>query len=273
MAALSPLVGAALMAERLPAYRDWLIADQRDLEIQDPCLPSVLDGDWKPLARQIRELLDGYTGRLGIHGPFIGLTISAYDPKLRALVADRLRQGLEFAIAVGATHMVIHSPYEYFGSPLVAHTPAARQEPEIGLARATLEAVLPLAEQAGCTLVVENIYDSNPAPWLALVRAFESPFVRASIDTGHAMITQRAGGPPPDQWVREAGPLLAHMHLQDTDGHYDRHWAPGDGGINWYALFEALGELEAPPRMVLELRDHTNIPRGAGFLARSGLAR
>jgi sugar phosphate isomerase/epimerase len=73
--------------------------------------------------------------------------------------------------------------------------------------------------------------------------------------------------------VREAGALLGHMHLQDTDGHQDRHWAPGDGGINWYALFEAIGELESPPRMVLELRDHMNIARGAEFLVRSGLAQ
>jgi sugar phosphate isomerase/epimerase len=261
------------MAANLAAHRDWLLAGQRDIEIQDACLPSTLDGDWKPLARQIREMLDGHTGRLGIHGPFIGLTISAYDPKLRALVAERLCQGIAFAAEIGASHMVIHSPYEYFGSPLVAHTPADRQKEEITLAQATLEGVLPLAEQAGCTLVIENIYDSNPAPWLALVRSFKSPFVRASIDTGHAVITQRVGGAPPDQWVREAGALLGHMHLQDTDGHYDRHWAPGDGSINWYALFKAIGELESPPRMVLELRDHTNIPRGAEFLSRSGLAR
>ncbi len=77
-------------------------------------------------------------------------------------MAERLRQGLAFAAEIGATHMVIHSPYEYFGSPLVAHTPAARQKEEISLAHATLERVLPLAEQAGCMLVIENIYDSSP---------------------------------------------------------------------------------------------------------------
>jgi sugar phosphate isomerase/epimerase len=233
----------------------------------------VLDGDWRSLVRQIRDTLDGHTGRLGIHGPFIGLTIAAYDPKVRTVVAERLRQGVEFAAAIGATHMVLHSPFESLGSPLVVNTPALRHEQTIGLAHATLESVIPLAAQAGCTLVIENIFDANPAPWLALVRSFDTPTVRASIDVGHAIVTQRIGGPPPDQWVREAGSLLAHVHLQDTDGHLDRHWAPGAGSLNWYALFEALGEIQAQPRLILELRDHSQIARGAEFLAQHGLAR
>ena len=42
--------------QRLADYRDWLIEAQRDLEIQDPFQPDVLDGDWKPLVRQARDL-------------------------------------------------------------------------------------------------------------------------------------------------------------------------------------------------------------------------
>jgi sugar phosphate isomerase/epimerase len=94
-----------------------------------------------------------------------------------------------------------------------------------------------------------------------------------SLDTGHAFITHRLGGPPPDQWVREAGALLEHLHLQDTDGNVDRHWAPGNGAINWYALFEALGDLEHRPRLILELRQPREIERAAAWLAERGLAR
>ncbi len=104
-------------------------------------------------------------------------------------------------------------------------------------------------------------------------RFWGKPYVQLSLDTGHATIMQAIGAPAPDQWVREAGPLLAHLHLQDTDGALDRHWAPGDGTINWFALFEALGELAHQPRLLLELDDHRQIPRGVAFLAGRGLAR
>lgn len=80
------------------------------------------------------------------------------------------------------------------------------------------------------------------------------------------------GAPAPDQWVREAGELLAHVHLQDTDGLLDRHWAPGDGAVGWLGLFETLGELAHSPRLVLELDDAAAIPRGVAHLVARGPA-
>ncbi|NJN18546.1 MAG: sugar phosphate isomerase/epimerase [Oscillochloris sp.] len=268
-----PTIGAAMTIDKLAIYRDWLIDGRRDLEIQDAVSPQVLDGDWRGEARRGRALLEGFEGRLGIHGPFLGLTLTAHDPMVREVVIARLRRGLEFAGELGATHMVVHSPFLSFGSPFLPFVPASRRTHEIGLAHAVIEPLLPLAEQLHCMLVIENIVDANPAPLLDLIHSFDSPLVQASLDTGHATITQRTGGPPPDQWVREAGPLLAHVHVQDSDGHLDRHWAPGDGAINWYALFEAIGELAHQPRMVLELRDHSHIPRGAAYLAERGFVR
>jgi sugar phosphate isomerase/epimerase len=251
----------------LAQYREWLLDGQRDLEIQDAFQPDVLDNDWSSLVRQARQTLDGYTGRLGIHGPFDGLTLMSRDPQVRNFVAGRLRKGLEFGAELGATHMVVHSPFMFFGSPFVAHSASAGRAEQIDLVHATLETVLPLAEQHDCTLVIENIFDTNPAPLLALVNSFASEHVRMSLDAGHAFLTQRIGGPPADQWVREAGPLLGHVHLQDNDGHLDRHWSPGDGSINWEALFDALGASTGNPRMIIELRNLQDIPRASAWLA------
>jgi len=262
--------------ERLAEIRDWLFDDQRDLEINDIAYPKVIDSDWSPLLSRAHQLLDGFEGRLGIHGPCIDLTLKATDPKVRSIVSERLRRGLEFGGELGATHMVVHSPFEFMGaSPFLPHSTGFGLAGEIELVHATLAEVVPLAQQVGCTLVVENVFDLSPAPLLALVRSFESEHVRMSLDTGHAFIAYRRGGPPPDQWVREAGDLLGHLHLQDTDGNWDRHWAPGEGEIDWFALFEALGQLDDQPRLVVELRDQSRrrIEQGALWLARQGLAR
>jgi sugar phosphate isomerase/epimerase len=265
-------IGAALMTADLRPHCEWLLAGQRDLELQDAYNPEVLDGDWRAVVREGRELLREFTGRLGIHGPFMGLTLAAQDPQLRALVTRRYLLGLEIAAELGATQMVLHSPFASFGTPLVAWTPAKKRTGAIALAHATLEPVLPRAEAAGITLVIENIADANPQPLIELVRSFDSPCVRMSLDTGHAGMMQRLGGPPPDQWIREAGDLLAHVHLQDTDGHDDRHWAPGDGNLNWFAIFTALGELNHIPHLVLELKNHTHLLRGAEYLIAKGFA-
>jgi sugar phosphate isomerase/epimerase len=283
-----PVVGAAMAVQELPEHIDWLLAEQRDLEIQDSCLTPIYDGewshleiadgyasrlmraDWREIVRRAKDVLDGYEGRLSIHGPFVGMPLLTIDRKIRDVVRERLKQALAFAHELGATQMVLHSPWEFFGGPFLPHSSARDRDTVIGLVVDLLEHVLPVAEQANCALVIEDIQDRNPDPLLALVRAFESEYVRMSLDTGHAYIMHCQGGPPPDYWVRRAEAMLVHLHLQDGDGQVDRHWAPGRGSINWYALFEALEESDEMPRLILEVR---HIREGAAWLAREGYTR
>lgn len=268
-------VGAALISSRVSDYRDWLLAEQRDLEIQDPISVEIFDNDWQGLARQTRAALAGHSGRVGIHGPFFSLNLGASDLEIRAVVVRRLRQGLDFCAELGATHMVVHSPfYQALGYPYVPHSPDAGHRFVIEQAQAALEQLIPLAEQIGCTIVIENIYDLSPAPILALVKTLNVPQVRMSLDAGHAYIQHYLhAAPPPDYWVREAGALLAHVHIQDTDGYGDRHWVPGEGSVKWHAVFRELAALEQRPRLILELVDQERIPAAAAWLAAQELGK
>lgn len=268
-----PVLGAAMHAEDLNAHLAWLTDSARDLEIQDAITPELLDGDWQVRARRINDILQPYPGRIGIHGPFLSLTLMAQDPQIRTVVQTRLMKALDFAEAIGATHMVAHSPFDFFGHPMVVHSPAHGLADQIEHVAKTLEPVLPKLEQIDCTLVIETIRDRHPRPLLTLLDTIDAPCVRMSIDLGHVYIGHRLGGPTPDQWVHEAGPRLAHVHLQDTDGDLDRHWPPGMGVVNWEAFFGALRTLPTQPRLIIELVDVTQLPRAAGWLTERGLAR
>jgi sugar phosphate isomerase/epimerase len=97
--------------------------------------------------------------------------------------------------------------------------------------------------------------------------------VRVSLDTGHAHYAHAStGAPPVDYYVDAAGDMLTHVHLQDSDGYADRHWAPGEGTIRWLAVFRALGRLRSNPRLILELRDHGAVAAGARYLTELGVA-
>ena len=65
------------------------------------------------------------------------------------------------------------------------------------------------------------------------------------------------------------------MHIQDADGHADRHWRPGKGTINWVAIFEALQLSGANPRLIIELDtpNRHEVRTGAEWLIERGLAR
>jgi Xylose isomerase-like TIM barrel/PhoU domain len=150
-------------------------------------------------------------------------------------------------------HMVMHSQFLFFGHPMVTHTKATGLEDQIGWVHATLEKVIERAASIGCVIVIENIRDTNPL--LELVASFNSESVRMSLDVGHANLMQAIGGPTPDAWVRAAGNLLGHAHLQDNDAMNDYHWPAGQGSINWQTLLLAIKNLETMRDLDTGLRD------------------
>ncbi|MGB7339176.1 MAG: sugar phosphate isomerase/epimerase family protein [Phototrophicaceae bacterium] len=268
-----PTIGAAMPSAWLDTYQVWLIEGQRDLEIQDFSRPDILDdSNLSNHLADIKSKLDGYVGRMGIHAPFWNLDLAAYDLKIRAVVQDRFKQSLDVAAEIGATHMVIHSPLSFLGAPNSLIKPMIANKPLFEMVHETLEPVLTRAEQIDCTLVIENIFDKNPIMLTDLVKSFNSSFVRQSLDVGHAYINHCEGAVPPDYYVRVAGALLSHVHLQDTDGYTDRHWAIGEGKVDWVELFRALGEVDNEPRLILELKDCAAIPSATKWLQEQSLA-
>lgn len=272
-------IGAALTCKDLPIYRDWLIDEQRDLELQDFTDASVLLGDWRSLVAQMKEHLVGFEGRLGIHGPFYDLPLDMKDPELAPILSRRMVTAVEAAAALGATQMVIHSPYKtwdwynFGNNPRVGNKPSSA-EATVARVHTNLSPAVKLAQEYGITLVIENIEDIDPSWRRELAASFGSEAVRLSIDTGHAHYAHCAtGAPPVDFFVTDAGSQLAHVHLQDADGFADRHWPPGRGTVNWHAVFRAIAALPQRPHLVLELRDSADIPAAMAYLEREGLAR
>jgi sugar phosphate isomerase/epimerase len=273
-----PVIGAALTLPDLPAHRDWLIAGQRDLEIQDFIGTDLLLGDWQSRVEAIRAELDGFAGRLGLHGPFVNVPLDNNDPEIGPIITRRYLTGLEICAALGATQMVVHSPFttwdhQNFGNnPARGETPSARDR-KIAAVCEVMAPVVERARNAGVALVIENIEDIDPADRRDLARSLGSDTVKLSIDTGHAHYAHGStGAPPVDYVVTQAGAELAHVHLQDADGHADRHWAPGRGTVNWHAVFAALAALPVRPHLVLELRNAGDIPAAMDYLVREGLA-
>ncbi|MCS6932442.1 MAG: sugar phosphate isomerase/epimerase [Acetobacteraceae bacterium] len=268
-----PVLGACMPVAALADHAEWLVEDARDLELQDFCEAEVLNGDWRERARAARALLAGHRGRLGIHGPFWGFSVASKDPDVRALVRRRMDQGLDVAAELGATQMVVHSPYTTWSHNHLGADERARAD-IISLAHDTLMPAVRRAESLGVTLVIENIEDKDPMDRVILARSFGSEAVKVSLDTGHAQYAHvTTGAPPVDYYVTAAGDMLEHVHIQDADGYADRHWVPGEGSVNWRAVFAALARLPRMPRLNIEIRDRARIREAAAFLDAAGLAR
>ncbi|HEY4202672.1 MAG TPA: sugar phosphate isomerase/epimerase family protein [Devosiaceae bacterium] len=268
-----PIVGAAMRVADLDRNHNWILESHRDLELQDFVPAETLEGDWQPLVDHAKQRLDGYTGRLGIHGPYKELLLDTSDPGIRDVIKRRLWQGLDVCEALGATSMVIHSPFTTWDFHNQAGKPGVREQ-AYDYCHLSLDAAVKRAEDIGVTLMIENIEDVDPSWRVELAKTFNSPAVAVSIDTGHAHYAHGStGAPPVDYYVLAASQHLGHMHLQDADGYADRHWTPGMGTIHWHAVFAALRKTGATPRLIIEIADKTDIQNAASWFEAQGLAR
>ncbi|MEL7300832.1 MAG: sugar phosphate isomerase/epimerase family protein [Pseudomonadota bacterium] len=269
---MTPLkIGACLAPDEIAAHRDWLFDADRDLELQGFSSHRGLTTELEDRVAAAKTALDGFKGRIGMHGPFEGLDMDNKDPELQPLITAKFLKALEAADRVGARQMVMHSPYTRWYAWNI-HNYDGYAESVLSRVHAIMTPVVKAAEEKGITLVIENIFDVDPASRRAMVDSFDSDAIALSIDTGHAHLARRmSGAPPVDYFVRDAGDQLRHVHLQDLDGHADRHWAPGEGEIHWQEVFRALSECGSEPHLVLELRRKADIQAGFQYLKSLGL--
>ncbi|MGC9370082.1 MAG: sugar phosphate isomerase/epimerase family protein [Paracoccaceae bacterium] len=268
-----PRLGVAILHHDLEVLRDWIFGPQRAIEIQDFIAPDLIAGDPAPLVEAYRAALKGHAGPRGIHGPFFGLDLSNPDAEIRGVIQRRLLKGLEIAEALETTQMVLHSPFTYWNLLNRANY-AFLQDAMFEAITECLAPVLRRAAEVGCTLVLENLDDTDPAVRVQLAEWIGDANLGVSLDTGHALLAHgRYNAPPVVDFIAAAGGRLSHVHLQDADGYADRHWHPGDGAICWTPVFDALAELPEMPRLILEVRGHKErLPASVARLEARGLA-
>ncbi len=228
------------LAEYLTVARKYGVG----LELQEFSDPNVLDGDWRSLLDRYERMLDGFTGMLALHGPYIDLVSGSPDMRLVALARERYLHNIEIGRELGAVYIDFHANY----LPLVDHPSYLPGWVERQVAFWT-----PLAEQAEryqLTLLLENMWEPDPAIICRILHRVRSPYLRACLDVGHAVLYSRL---PVSVWVKELGDDLVYAHLHNNHGTTDVHLAFGDGVIDFPELLDLLRALPHPPLFSLEL--------------------
>ncbi len=267
-----PIIGAQLTVLDLPKHRDWLFEKNRDLELPEFCMADILAAP-DPFVDMAKKALDGWHGRLGIHGPFSGFELDVKDREIRAVVQKRIDQALDVCAKLGATQMVLHSPYTHWDLTNLDNTAQARAK-RVSAILDTLAPAIARAAEMGVEMVLENIQDVDPRDRAAVVAAADSPALKLSVDVGHAYWAHvMARGPAVDRFVSFAGDALKHVHLQDADGYADRHWVLGEGTLPFAPIFAALGALGSNPRLIVEINEFGRVPESVAHLEALGLGQ
>ena len=180
----------------------------------------------------IRTLADEYGITLNSYhlpfSPFSEIDISSPDAVLRGNTVAYCSELIKKAGSVGIPRFVIHPS----GEPIA---PAERAE-HMKYARESLTRLADVAAAEGAVLAVENLprtcLGCSSDDILALTSA--DPRLRVCFDTNHLL------GEDIATFIQKVGHLLVTTHVSDYDFSDERHWLPGEGKIDWFALIDAL---------------------------------
>ena len=131
--------------------------------------------------------------------------------------------------------------------------------------------VLPIAEETGVVIAVENVWNKfllSPIEFARYVDEFESPWLRAYFDVGNVV----AFGYPED-WIRTLGKRIVKVHLKDFK-RGPHQWAPlREGDVDWPEVRRALAEVGYTGFVTCELGggDETYLRDVAARMSRIGV--
>jgi hexulose-6-phosphate isomerase len=164
------------------------------------------------------------------------------DPARRARGLELARAMLRAAHDLGTDNLLVvpgavHIPWRADHTPVPNDVCGRR-------AREALRQLVPLAEELGVSLNVENIffngYLMTPEEMNAFVDSFGSKSVRVHFDTGNIMLFQF-----PEHWVPLLGRRIKNVHFKEftkkgTDHSLESFRPLLDGTTNWPAVLDAL---------------------------------
>lgn len=216
------------------------------LELQAFAYPNILDNGWEALVEHYKRALIGLPGERSMHGPFLDMSSGTPDPKIRAVVLDRINQAIEIADQLAVPTLVFHA--NFIAS---IHNDSYRRD----WTAQQVEFWGPLAERArrlGITLTLENMWEFDPHIISDVLQQVNSPSLMACLDIGHACLFSDV---PLETWLSVSAPYLVHVHMNNNLGKVDEHRALNDGVINYQEVLPMLRALPRHPAFCLEITE------------------
>jgi len=112
--------------------------------------------------------------------------------------------------------------------------------------------LLPLAEELGVVIAVENVWNKfllSPLEFARYVDEFESPWLKAYFDIGNVILFGYS-----QDWIRTLGKRIVKIHLKDFKRRGYEWTNLLDGDVNWPQVRRALDEIGYDGYLTTELR-------------------
>lgn len=161
--------------------------------------------------------------------PFDKIDIS--NREISKQTVELFKRYIRKANSIGIKIFVIHSS----GEPIEE----AEREDRIECAKSSLKELAEYAAEMGCIIAVEDLPRSClgncSKEILELISVHKD--LRVCFDTNHLLNEDIS------DFIRNVGDRIITTHISDYDFINERHWLPGEGGIDWKSLVSSLEEI------------------------------
>jgi sugar phosphate isomerase/epimerase len=209
--------------------------------------PAHFDYHHSGLARDVRRQVEA----LGLvvhslHAPFSPqIDITLLDDAARRHAVTEVKRAAEALAELGGHVLVIH-PGSEIGPD------GQRIMDRLHRSADSLVELHSHCAALGLTLAVEDMLPhllaGRTADLLWLLEQLPRDHIGFCLDTGHSYLARELL-----QRIDLFEPWLLLLHASDSRGQYDDHLPPGEGGIDWQAVFAALYRVGFDGAVILEV--------------------
>lgn len=221
------------------------IARKRGLgfEIQEFCLPRVMDGDWKKRLDEYKRILSDFEGGLSIHNAFFNTVNVSADPEFVKLTKKRYDFHFMIAGELGVKIIVSHFHWLPFYRDVYLYQWQDEQAK-------FWDYYVNRAEKDDLLLVIENIFEPRPEILKPIFDKIDSERFKFIFDIGHANLMSEV---PIEDWFLAFGRDLTYMHVHNNYKTYDQHNSVLKGTVNFDYTFKLFDKLEIAPILSTEV--------------------
>ncbi len=212
--------------------------DVQFIDVQTDIHPNALESFDAERIASVRALKEKHNINLGLH-TLSGVNVAEFSPFCRDAVDAYLKAYIDLAPQVGADWIVVHGGYHFTACRTLRMQTAIDR----------LKRMAGYAEEKGVLLLLENLnwepvlaevnyMPVTPAETMHFLTEINSPAVRWSFTANHAHFLPGVGI---SNFIDAVDFSLCHeVRLADNNGSYEIHQRPGEGTIDFGAMFKKI---------------------------------
>ena len=212
--------------------------DVHIIDVQTDINPNALESFDAKRIKGVRSAKEKYGLKLGLH-TLSGVNVAEISPFCRDAVDAYMKAYIDLAPQIGAEWIVVHGGYHFTACRTIRMQASIER----------LKRISAYAEKKGIMLLLENLnwepvlaevnyMPVTPAETMYFFQQVQSPALRWSFTANHAHFLPGVGI---SNFIDAVDFSLCHeVRLADNNGSYEIHQRPGEGTIDFGAMFKKI---------------------------------